>query len=152
MTVPSFISVASIWQILEMGGLFASPTHPWAAPKRSILNRINPLKTEALSYRNQSIDLLRKSMDWFLYDNGLHYERVKRSSAVNSNKIILQLLWGTIYIFIQNLYTLPNYFLLVWLYFVLFIYTQFTASTASASIFLYLLVKKPKFWILNYAQ
>ena len=30
-----------------------------------------------LSYRNQSIDLLFKSMDWFLYDNGLHHERVK---------------------------------------------------------------------------
>ena len=39
-----------------------------------------------LSYRNQSIDLLRKSMDWFLYDNGmdwflydngLRHERVK---------------------------------------------------------------------------
>ena len=30
-----------------------------------------------LSYRNQSIDLLRKSMDWFLYDNGLRQERVK---------------------------------------------------------------------------
>ena len=32
-----------------------------------------------LSYRNQSIDLLRKSMDWFLYDNGLRQERVKAS-------------------------------------------------------------------------
>ena len=30
-----------------------------------------------LSYRNQSIDLLSKSMDWFLYDNGLLHERVK---------------------------------------------------------------------------
>ena len=29
-----------------------------------------------LPYRNQSIDLLCKSMDWFLYDNGLRYERV----------------------------------------------------------------------------
>ena len=30
-----------------------------------------PLKTEKpLSYRNQSIDLQSKSMDWFLYDNG----------------------------------------------------------------------------------
>ena len=29
-----------------------------------------------LSYRNQSIDLLCKSMDWFLYDNGLRHERV----------------------------------------------------------------------------
>ena len=30
-----------------------------------------------LSYRNQSIDLQSKSMDWFLYDNSLHHERVK---------------------------------------------------------------------------
>ena len=30
-----------------------------------------------LSYRNQSIDFRSKSMDWFLYDNGLHHERVK---------------------------------------------------------------------------
>ena len=29
-----------------------------------------------LSYRNHSIDLHRKSMDWFLYDNGLRHERV----------------------------------------------------------------------------
>ena len=27
-----------------------------------------------LSYRNQSTDLLRKSVDWFLYDNGLRHE------------------------------------------------------------------------------
>ena len=31
-----------------------------------------------ISYRNQSIDLLCKSMDWFLYDIGLRYERVKK--------------------------------------------------------------------------
>ena len=30
-----------------------------------------------LSYRNQSIDLLRKSVDWFLYDNGLRHEKLK---------------------------------------------------------------------------
>ena len=30
-----------------------------------------------LSYRNQSLDLPCKSMDWFLYDNGLRNERVK---------------------------------------------------------------------------
>ena len=29
------------------------------------------------SYRNQSIDLLHKSMDWFLYDNGFRHEKVK---------------------------------------------------------------------------
>ena len=31
-----------------------------------------------LSYRNQSIDLQSKSLDWFLYDNGLRHERVKQ--------------------------------------------------------------------------
>ena len=28
-------------------------------------------------HKNQSIDLLSKSMDWFLYDNGPRHERVK---------------------------------------------------------------------------
>ena len=37
-----------------------------------------------LSYRNQSIDLLRKSMDWFLYDNGLRLERVKEKPSFSS--------------------------------------------------------------------
>ena len=32
--------------------------------------------TEAV-IRNQSIDLQSKSMDWFLYNNGLRHERVK---------------------------------------------------------------------------
>ena len=30
-----------------------------------------------LSYRNQSSELLCKSMDWFLYDRDLPHERVK---------------------------------------------------------------------------
>ena len=38
---------------------------------------LNSLMTEAVIIRNQSIDLLWKSMDWFLYDNGLRHERVK---------------------------------------------------------------------------
>ena len=32
----------------------------------------------SLSYRNQPIDLKSKSMDWFLYDNGLCHERVNK--------------------------------------------------------------------------
>ena len=32
----------------------------------------------AISYRNQTIDLRSKSMDWFLYDIGPHHERVKQ--------------------------------------------------------------------------
>ena len=35
-----------------------------------------------LSYRNQSIDLLHKSMDWFLYDNGLRLERVNEKHSI----------------------------------------------------------------------
>ena len=31
----------------------------------------------SLSYRNQSIDLFCKSIDWFLYDRGLRCDRVK---------------------------------------------------------------------------
>ena len=31
----------------------------------------------SLSYRNQSIDLLCKLMDWFLYDGDLRHEQVK---------------------------------------------------------------------------
>ena len=34
-----------------------------------------------LSNRNQSIDLQSKSMDWFLYVNGLRHERVNLNSA-----------------------------------------------------------------------
>ena len=45
------------------------------------LSRRRPL------YRNQSIDLLRKSMDWFLYDNGLRLERVKIEAHKIQNKL-----------------------------------------------------------------
>ena len=39
-----------------------------------------------LSYRNQSIVLQSKSMDWFLYDNGLRHERVKIQERVKLAK------------------------------------------------------------------
>ena len=38
-----------------------------------------------LSYRNKSIDLQSKSIDWFLYDNGLRHERVKVSNRSTRN-------------------------------------------------------------------
>ena len=40
-----------------------------------------------LSYRNQSTDLLYKSMDWFLYDNDLRHKRVKQLLAPKILKI-----------------------------------------------------------------
>ena len=36
-----------------------------------------------LSYRNQFINLLCKSIGWFLYDNGLRHERVKVKAFVH---------------------------------------------------------------------
>ena len=51
------------------------------------ISLLNPFMTEPLSYRNQFIYLLRKSMDWFLYDNGLRHERLK--NALNAKAEIL---------------------------------------------------------------
>ena len=42
---------------------------------------VNFFMTEVVIYRNQSSDLQPKSMDWFLYDNGLRHERVKHLSV-----------------------------------------------------------------------
>ena len=36
-----------------------------------------------ISYRNQSIDLQSKSVDWFLYDRDLRHKRVKRNSYLS---------------------------------------------------------------------
>ena len=44
-----------------------------------------------LSYRNQSIDLLRKSVDWFLYDYGLRDERVNKI-ILNKFPIIIEII------------------------------------------------------------
>ena len=41
------------------------------------VNLLTLSRRRPLSCRNQSIDLLGKSMDWFLYDNGLCHKRVK---------------------------------------------------------------------------
>ena len=39
-------------------------------------------------YRNQSIDLLSKLMEWFLYDRDLHHERVNHSSGIIRMRIL----------------------------------------------------------------
>ena len=50
-----------------------------------------------LLYRNQSIDLLCKSMDWFLYDNALRHERVNLLSPGTTWQIfIIIILWKKI--------------------------------------------------------
>ena len=56
-------------------------------------------RRKSLSYRNESIDLLRKSMDWFLYDNGLRLERVKwlLSNEICTNKNLSKLCFIILY-------------------------------------------------------
>ena len=41
----------------------------------------------SLSYRNKSIDLLCKSMDWFLYDRDLRHERVNDLVIIFTEKL-----------------------------------------------------------------
>ena len=49
---------------------------------------INSFMTESLSYRNLSVDLLSKSMDWFLYDKDLRHEkRVKQNYESEKEQI-----------------------------------------------------------------
>ena len=78
-----------------------------------------------LSYRNQSIDLLCKSVDWFLYDKILRHERVKFIE-----KLTLCLSWhfmkkGIFYICIRDRYyqsnslsflTLSTFYPILWNY------------------------------------
>ena len=42
-----------------------------------------------LSYRNQSINLLHKSMDWFLYDSSFRHEKVKDDAFAFSQIITI---------------------------------------------------------------
>ena len=46
---------------------------------------------KSLSYRNQTIDLLCKSVDWFLYDRNLRHDRVKCLSLTFLRKFIWDL-------------------------------------------------------------
>ena len=48
------------------------------APSTESLSFLTLSRWRPLSYRNQSIDLLCESMNWFLYDNGLRHERANR--------------------------------------------------------------------------
>ena len=45
------------------------------ASLKTEVDKLDIDKLVPLSYRNQSIDLLYKSMDWFLYDNSSRLER-----------------------------------------------------------------------------
>ena len=58
---------------------------------------INYFMKEDLSYRNQSINLLCKSIDWFLYDRDVRHERVNSTFTVFAPNEYLQKqkkIWG----------------------------------------------------------
>ena len=60
----------------------------------------------SLSYRNQSIDLLCKSIEWFLYDRDLRRERVKQPfSSKISKKYLKSLFSGFILILNKVFYS-----------------------------------------------
>ena len=58
---------------------FLSPCNKeiWIQISNTTLHYLNLSRRRSISYRNQFIDLLYKSMDWFLYDISLCRERVK---------------------------------------------------------------------------
>ena len=65
------------WGKIKQGWFYATRfDHLMISGDRSNVFSINPFMMEADSYRNQSTNLLRKSMDWFLYDISLRHERV----------------------------------------------------------------------------
>ena len=53
--------------------------------------QLKSFMTEAVIYRNQSIDSQSKSTDWFLYDNGLRNERVKGSGKKAKVLILIRI-------------------------------------------------------------
>ena len=64
-----------------------------------------------LSYKNQSIDLQSKLMDWFLYDNGLRHERVKSKCFLDLEFYLQKVSLESIFLpklFIQSICTCKN--------------------------------------------
>ena len=61
----------------------ASIYHPYTKS----IQALTLLRQRPLSYRNHSIDLLLKSMNYFLYDNGLRLERVNQFQSFTCHLI-----------------------------------------------------------------
>ena len=58
-----------------------------------------------LSYRNPSVDLRSKLMDWFLYDNGRRHERIKQNQLNSTVSCIqLKMNWKCLLTLYLNLY------------------------------------------------
>ena len=76
---------------------------PWHSSKEQILALS---WRRPLSYRNQSINLQSKSMEWFLYDNGFRHERVNWLSTL---MYLLKMILTRIPFLLLNLSLLVKY-------------------------------------------
>ena len=68
--------VFSTWQVVKLSILMAF------AIRKSFHLLLTLSWRRSLSYRNQSIDLQSKLIDWFLYNRDLRHERVKDSRLI----------------------------------------------------------------------
>ena len=64
---------------------------PWAAASQDSLTLSS---RRFVSYRNQSIDLQRKSIDWFLYNRDLCHERVKEENMFRSTCSVIEIIFS----------------------------------------------------------
>ena len=67
-------SIINIWQDQKYASVTKNLHLAWESATELLILSWQ----RSLSYRNQSINLLWKSMDWFLYDKDLRHERVKK--------------------------------------------------------------------------
>ena len=64
-------------QLHKRGEQAVSHSHSSPNPQSKLTTSLLTLLWQkAISYRNQSIDLIYKSMEWFLYDRDIRHERV----------------------------------------------------------------------------
>ena len=81
-----FISNSIFWSGLC---LLRLENHLRSQVAQEVANKLTLSCQRPLSYRNQSIDLPSKSINWNLYDNGLRHESVKRLQKSSEEKSYL---------------------------------------------------------------
>ena len=93
-TVPSFIIVGYVWQILERGGLFALPPHPWLARKKSILNRVKSCSLANFTFRRFLINLFQNISPPKSFLNTLAiFLAIYQSQSKQSRLVVQKNLW-----------------------------------------------------------
>ena len=94
-----FFAECDVIHVLKLTLAFLSSQHDFKSQGKNLtLSWQRPI-----SYRNQSIDLLCKSMDWFLYDIGLRHERVKYVKNKGRTKEAFPIKWKAFLIIYKRL-------------------------------------------------